>query len=241
VRRGVRNASSLTRTGVASYRELWTFIRARWRFFLFHYLGFGFAAMVLVGCGSWYAPHLGRTFHWGAGHIGLGIGLSVAGGSIVGSLFSGRMADSVFRSGYRDAQLRWYLYCVLIAIPVGVVAMTSHIVWVYLGLVFCLTGLLSSLPSLSMTALNIVTPNELRGTGIAVYALVTGTIGAAGGPVVIAAVSDYIFKDEKAIGLAMAAVIAVCLPLSALFLGLALRPMREAVQDAEQWANRTAP
>jgi MFS family permease len=240
VRRGVRNAASLTRTGLASYRELWAFIRARWRFFLFHYLAFGFAAVVLVGCGSWYAPHLGRTFHWGPAHIGLGVGLSVAGGSIIGSLFSGRMADSLFRRGNRDAQLRWYLYCVLIATPVGIVGMTSHIVWVYLGLVFCLTGLLSSLPALSMTALNIVTPNELRGTGIAVYALVTGTIGAAGGPVLIAAVSDYIYKDEKAIGLAMATVIAVFLPLAALCLGLALRPMREAVQEAEQWANKTA-
>jgi MFS family permease len=241
VRRGVRNATSLTRSGLATYRELWAFIRSRWRFFLYHYLSFGFAAMVLVGCGSWYAPHLGRTFHWGAAHIGLGIGLSVGAGSILGSLFSARMADSMFRRGRRDAQLRWYMYCVIIAIPVGVVAMTSSSAWVFLGLVCCQVGLLSSLPSLSMTALNIVTPNELRGTGIAVYALITGTIGAGGGPVVIAAVSDYIYKDEKAIGLAMATVIAVCLPIAALFLGLALRPMREAVQQAEQWANTAAP
>jgi MFS family permease len=94
---------------------------------------------------------------------------------------------------------------------------------------------------MAMAALNIVTPNELRGTGIALFALLTGTLGAGTGPVIIAAVSDYVFKDEKAIGLATAAVIAVCLPLAALFLGLGLGAMRTAVREAEQWANSTAP
>jgi MFS family permease len=241
VRRGVRNAQALTRSGLNTYRELWVFIRAHGRFFLCHYLGFGFATVVLVGCGSWYAPHLARTFHWGAGRVGLGVGLSVAGGSIVGQLFAGRMVDSMFRRGYRDAQLRWYMVCVLIATPVGIIAMTSGAAGVFLGLLFFLLVLLSSMPSLAMAALNIVTPNELRGTGVAFFALITGTLGAGGGPVVIAAVSDYIYKDEKAIGLAMATVIAVCLPLAAFFLGRALGPMREAVEEAEQWANRTAP
>jgi len=58
---------------------------------------------------------------------------------------------------------------------------------------------------------------------------------------VIAAVSDYIFKDEKAIGLAMAIVIGVCLPLAALFLALGLGAMRKAVKEAEQWANTIEP
>jgi MFS family permease len=240
IRRGVRNAQSLTRSTLGAYRELFAFIRPRRRFFLCHYLGFGFATVVLSGCGSWYAPHLGRTFHWNAGQIGLGIGLSIGGGSILGSLFSGRMADMLFRRGYRDAQLRWYIYCVLIATPIGVLAMTSNSACLYLGFIACLVGLLSALPSLSMAALNIVTPNELRGTGIAVFALITGTLGAGGGPVLIAAVSDYVYKDDKAIGLAMAAVIAICLPLAAVFLAVALRPMRRAVQEADRWTDTVA-
>jgi MFS family permease len=91
-----------------------------------------------------------------------------------------------------------------------------------------------------MAALNIVTPNELRGRGIALFALVTGTLGAGGGPVFIAAVSDYLYKDKQAIGLAMATVIAICLPLAALFLALALRPMRQAVQEADRWTDTVA-
>jgi MFS family permease len=241
VRRGVRNVQVLRRSGLATYRELWRFIRSHGRFFLFHYLGFGLAMIVLTGCGAWYAPHLSRTFHWGPADTGLGIGLAIALGSITGSLMSTASVDALFRRGRRDAQMRWYMYSLLVATPVGICAMLTGNVWLFLVLLFFLLMLISALPSLAMSALNIVTPNELRGTGIALFALITGTLGAGTGPVIIAAVSDYIFKDEKAIGLAMAVVIGFCLPLAALFLRLGLGPMRKAVQEAEQWADTIAP
>jgi len=241
VRRGVRNANIMSRSGLATYLELWRFIRSHGRFFLFHYLGFGFAMVVLVGGGAWYAPHLARTFHWGAAKIGLGIGLAMALGSITGQMISGTMVDRLFRRGYRDAQMRWYMFCLLAATPIGIVAMTIGNPWVFLVLLYFLLVTMSPLPSLAMTALNIVTPNELRGTGIALFSLLTGTLGAGTGPVLIAAVSDHIFKNENDIGLAIGMVIAVCLPLSALFLGLGLGAMRKAVREAEQWSNTIAP
>jgi MFS family permease len=239
VRRGIRNVQLLQRSGLTTYRELGRFIRTRGRFFLFHYLGFGFAMVVLTGCGAWYAPHLARTFHWGPADTGMGVGLAMGLGSITGSLVSTAAVDALFRRGHRDAQLRWYMYSLLVATPVGIAAMLTGNVWVYLVLLFFQLMLISALPSLAMSALNIITPNELRGTGIALFALITGTLGAGTGPVIIAAVSDYVFKNEKAIGLAMALVIGVCLPLAALFLGLALSAMRKAVAEAEQWANTT--
>ncbi len=240
VRRGVRNASMLTRTSLGTYLELWKFMRSQPRFFLFHYMGFGLAMIVLVGAGTWYAPHVARSFHWGPARIGLWVGLAMALGSISGQLISGRIVDALFRRGYRDAQMRWYMFALFVAIPIGITAMTIGNVWAFLILLYLLLATMSSLPSMAMSALNIVTPNELRGTGIALFALVTGTLGGGGGPVLIPAVSDYIFKDENAIGLATAVVMAVCLPLAALCLGLGLKAMRKAVQAADQWANTTA-
>jgi MFS family permease len=148
----------------------------------------------------------------------------------------------LFRRGYRDAQLRWYAACALIATPLGVVAMTSANPSIYIGFTSLMIMLICGMPSCAMTALNLVTPNELRGTGIAFFNMTAGIVGAGGGPVLIAMVSDYIFRDEKAIGRAMAAVIAVCLPLTALFLSLAFGAMREAVRESERWAHTaTAP
>jgi MFS family permease len=239
IRRGIRNASMVKRASPATYLELFKFMRTHGRFFLFHYLGFGLGMAVLVGGGAWYAPHLARTFHWGPADIGLGVGLAMALGSISGQLIGGRIVDALFRRGHRDAQMRWYMLALVAATPIGIVAMTASNVWVFLILLYFLLVAMSSLPSMAMAALNIVTPNELRGTGIAFFALLTGTLGAGTGPVLIAAVSDYVFRDENAIGRATAVVIAVCLPLAALCLGLGLGAMRRAVQAADQWANTT--
>jgi MFS family permease len=240
VRRGLRNAEALRRTGLQGYRALWAFIRERGRFFVCHYLGFGLAGVVLVGTGSWYAPHLARSFHWSPAEVGLGVGFFLSIGSILGMMISGRVVDYLFRKGYRDAQMRYYMFSLLIATPIGIVAMTSGNAWVYLSLVALLAIFMSPMPAMAITSLNIVTPNELRGAGAAFYALASGILAAGGGPVVIAAVSDYIYKDENAIGLAMATVIAIALPLAALCMWLGLRPLRAAVQQAELWADKTA-
>jgi MFS family permease len=241
VRRGFRSAQQAKRSFFASNREMWAFVKTRPRFFLCHYLGFAFASAVLVGNGAWYAPHLARNFGWNPSKIGLTVGLMTSLPSIIGMLTAGRMSDWLFRRGHRDAQLRWYAACALIATPLGVIAMTSSNPWVYIGFTFLTIMLICGMPSCAMTALNLVTPNELRGTGIAFFNMTAGIFGAGSGPVLIAAVSDYIFHDEKAIGRAMAVVIAVCLPLAALFLSLAFRAMRDAVHEAEQWANTVAP
>ena len=241
VRRGLRSVQQAKRSFFASNREMWAFVKTRPRFFLCHYLGFTFASAVLVGNGAWYAPHLARNFGWNPSKIGLTVGLMTALPSIIGMLTAGRMSDWLFRRGYRDAQLRWYASCALIATPLGIIAMTSSNPWIYIGFTFLMIMLICGMPSCAMTALNLVTPNELRGTGIAFFNMTAGIFGAGSGPVLIAAVSDYVFKDEKAIGRAMAVVIAICLPLAALFLSLAFRAMRDAVHEAEQWTNTVAP
>jgi len=241
VRRGLRSVQQAKRSFFASNREMWSFIKTRPRFFLCHYLGFAFASAVLVGNSAWYAPHLARNFGWNPSKIGLTVGLMTSLSSIIGMLTAGRMSDWLFRRGHRDAQLRWYAACALIAAPLGVIAMTSSHAGVYIGFTFLMIMLICGMPSCAMTALNLVTPNELRGTGIAFFNMTAGIFGAGSGPVLIAAVSDHIFKDEKAIGRAMAVVIAVCLPLAALFLTLAFRAMRDAVHEAEQWANTVVP
>jgi sugar phosphate permease len=239
-RRGLRSVGQVKRGFVDSVIEMWKFIKTRPRFFVYHYLGFAFASAVLVGCGAWYAPHLARNFGWNPAKIGLTVGLMTSLSSISGMLVAGFMCDWLFRRGYRDAQLRWYVACVLIATPLGIIAMTSANPWIYIFFTAFTIFFICGMPSCAMTSLNLVTPNELRGTGIGFYNVFSGIVGAGGGPVLIAAVSQYIYKDEKAIGLAMATVIGVCLPLAALFLSLAFRAMREGVKESEAWQNNVA-
>ena len=219
-----------------SYGDLLKLIGARKRFFLCHYIAFGFASAIVSGSGAWYPAHMGRTFGWSASKIGLALGITLTAAGFLSQSISGRIVDAMFRRGTRDAQFRWYAGCLVAATPVGIFATTSANPWIFLVGIGLFIALLASLNACSSTALNLVTPNELRGTGIAFWAATLGLVGAASGPILIAIFAEQLFHGPAALGYGLATMMAICCPIAAVFLFLGFRAMREAVADAERWA-----
>lgn len=237
VRRGRRLQQSqpgFWRGTFGGYGELFRFIRPRSRFFAFHYAGFAVASMIVTGSGAWYPAHMSRNFGWSPGEIGLTLGLTLIVSATAGKLLCGYFVDAMYRRGLRDAQIRWYAGCLLAATPVGLIATTSGTPWVFLGGIAIFLALLSPLPACASAALNLVTPNELRGAGFALFASTSGLVGAGSGSLLIAAASDYLFGGGASIGLGIATVIAVCCPVAAVLLACGFRAMREAMAEAER-------
>jgi Major Facilitator Superfamily len=216
-----------------SYATLLRFMRSRARFFCFHYAGFAVASLIVVGAGTWYPAHMGRTFGWDPTRIGFSLGLTLVVAGVVGKLICGFAVDAMFRRGIRDAQLRWYAGALAAASPIGWFAMTTSDPWMFLGALGLFLTLSSPMPACANAALNLVTPGELRGTGIAFFAATAGLVGAGTGPVLIAAVSERVFGGDRSIGMGVAVAMATCCPLAALLLLGGLRAMREAVGAAE--------
>ena len=216
-----------------AYGALLRFMGPRRRFFFCHYAGFGLASMIISGAGTWYPAHMGRNFGWGASQIGLSLGLMLVTAGVVGKLICGNAVDYLYRRGYRDAQIRWYGICLLLALPFGLVATTSANPWVFLIGLGTFIALTAPLPACASAALNLATPNELRGSGVALFAATGGLIGAATGPVLIAMASDCLFGGGASIGLGIATMMAICCPLGAIALFCGLGAMRDAVAEAE--------
>jgi MFS family permease len=217
----------------SAYRDLFSFMRPNWRFFAYHYAGFTLAAVAMTGCAIWYPAQVGRTFGWGPAQIGMGLGgvmiLSGVGGKLVG----GFAVDAMIKRGKMDAQLRWFATCMLLATPIGVFAMTRDDVWLFLIGAGIFATLLATLPACSAAALNMVTPNELRGTGVALFAATAGLIGSASGPILIAAVAEHGFGGPQFIGLGMACIIAIFCPIGAWLLLRGCAPMRAAMPNPQ--------
>jgi len=234
-RRGKRTdpaPSGLKQSNLGSaYASLFKFMRARPRFFLYHYLGFTFASAVITGGVAWYPVHISRTFGWSAGEIGAALGPALMIAGIVGKLACGRIVDLMYQRGYRDAQLRWYGVCLLLATPIGVFATINGNVWTFIIAIAVFMTLVGALQACALTALNLITPNQLRGTGVAVFTTFAGLVGGGAGPVLIAAVSDL--GGQSSIGLGLAVMIGICCPLGAACLLLGLRAMREAMAETE--------
>lgn len=234
IRRGQRNTDN---TGKASnnmllaYRDLLRFMKPRWRFFTCHYLGFAVASIVLGSGALWYPAHMGRTFGWDASQIGLSLGLALILAGVSGKLLGGFIMDAMYRRGFRDAQIRWYAASLIVGTPFGILATLSDNPWVFLSGIGLFMILLAPLPACSSAALNLVTPNQLRGVGIAFFAVTGGLIGNAVGPILVAAISDNVFDSN--LGMALATTIGVCCPLAAIILALGFKSMREAMHEAE--------
>lgn len=230
VRRNQR--SQQRRAGLsASYAGLIKFMKARPRFFLCHYLGFTLATAVVSGGAAWYPVHISRTFGWSAGEIGAALGPALMIAGIASKLASGRIVDAMYQRGYRDAQMRWYGICLLVAAPIGVFATLSGSAWTFIIAIAVVNTLIGGLMACALTALNLVTPNELRGTGVAVFTTFMGLLGGSAGPLLIASAAQF---GGQSIGIGLAVMIAICCPAGALCLMLGLRAMREAMADAER-------
>jgi MFS family permease len=176
---------------------------------------------------------MARSFHMSTGRIGLTLGLTIIGFGVIGKVLCGRAVDAIYRRGHRDAQLRWYASCLLAAVPAGVIGTTSGNPGVFLTGIGIMVMLLQPLPACAYASMNLITPNELRGAGVALFNLFPGLIGSISGPVLIAAIGQHFFAGPSGIGSGMAVVIAVCGPLGAASLALGWRAMREAVREAE--------
>lgn len=232
-RRGQRAAAVSWTFVAAAYRDLLRFIRTQPRFFFCHYAGFGLASCVVTGLGTWYAAFMGRTFGWGFGEIGLALGLIVGGCGIIGPLVSGHCIDAMVRRGEKDAQFLWYGSCIAVAAPAGVIALTSRSPLVFVIFITIFQLLTSSINACNNAALSLVTPNALRGTGVAFYSATVGLLGLSLGPLLMGAISDHVFHSEAAIGYGMATVVGIALPLAALLLLTGRKHMRKAVADAQ--------
>jgi MFS family permease len=229
LRRGLTSEAQIHQLWRNAYTRILGFMSSHRRFFGYHYAGFTIVTGVISGCAVWYPAHMSRSFGWEPAQIGLALGLTLGAASTLSQLVCGRGVSLIYRRGFGDAQLRWYAGCLVIATPFGIIATLSAQPWVFIGCLSVFIVLLGSYFACAYSALNLVTPNEIRGTGAALFSATSGLVGGGLGPIVVAAVSDQIFHRESAIGLGMAIVIGVFCPVATLLLALGCRPMREAM------------
>ncbi|WP_317932906.1 MFS transporter [Halioxenophilus sp. WMMB6] len=236
-RKGVqrRQTQSSVVSGLfSSYRDLLHFIGSRKQFFMHHYLGFGLASVCFVGGSAWYPAHMARAFHWPPSQIGLGLGVALVVGGILGKLLCGFAIGVLYRRGYKDAQFRWYGGCLLAALPMGVVAGITPNPWLFLVLLGLFVMLLAPLNAVYIASLNLVTPNELRGAGVAFFGSTVGLLSLSLGPILVAVFSDWLFGGD-AIGLGLALLFGLVCPVAAVALLTGSGAMHNAVVAAEQW------
>ena len=192
------------------------FVRARWTFYVPAVLGFSILQICAYSFASWQPTHMVERFGWEIGDVGLALSIGMI-GAFAGSFVSGWLVDGLAARGVVDAPLRWAagasLFC---GAFIGTAFLVDDAI-LCVGLVV-IGQLPIALIGIVSTALQQVTPNEYRGRVSAIYLLFGNLIGFGAGPYLPAALTDYVFHDDAALGLSVAITCFAATPVAALLL-----------------------
>lgn len=197
-------------------------------------IALGFALMILVGnaTGAWIPAFLERKFGMSTAEIGASYGPLVLACGVSGTLCGGFFASALKSRGFRFANLQAAILGFSALIPLTVAFPLVASATAALALIGAMNFFAGFNFGGGLAALQEITPNRMRALVSSGYMVAVNIIGAVGGPLSIALVTDYWFADPAELPFAIAAVCAVASPLALVFLLVGLRGYMAVVREA---------
>jgi MFS family permease len=216
----------------SAWPALRAFLAANGRTLVCH-IGAFTAFGIAIACYLFWAPSfMIRSYGYTPTRAGLTVGALLFVLGTLGVWSGGWLADRLAAAGRRDAILRAAGIGMLCALPFVVAtpfAPTPGVALIGLaGAVFFL-AFPQGLPS---AALQVMTPNPLRAQVTAIYFFVGNLVANGFGPLLPAALTDYVFEDPAQLRWALAIVCAIAVPMSLVLLRAALPAYAASVARA---------
>src|SRR5262247_940324 len=199
-RRGRISANTNDSTKPLPVRDVFAFLSKNRTTFAPIFIGMGIQVVMTYGALNWGPAFYMRTFGWTPKEYGLVQGLITLVIMPIGTLFGSILAERFARAGRDDANLRVVVLGKLMALPFGIMFpfMPKAFLAVAVSTIglFCLSWTAAPLNA----ALQVITPNQMRGQITALFLFIFNVIGFALGPLMVALFTDYVFRSESQIG-----------------------------------------
>lgn len=186
--------------------------------------------MLAIGSSVWYPTFLVRTYGMSVAEAGFAYGTVILICGTVGTLCGGWVSGRLMRSGRADANLRIVLVTsILKALPLIVAPLMPS---APLALAFLALGALigQAAQGVMISAIQDVTPNQMRGQVMAITLLFVNLIGLGLGASMIAAITDFGFGDEAMLRYSLALSGVVLLPVIVAMIVAGLPAYRRAYE-----------
>jgi MFS family permease len=220
---------------VLPLRQVYHYFRANDRTYLPMFAAMGIKAMLSFGSGLWVPELFRRTHGWAPTRTALLAGFLGIVVAPLGLLAGSWLATQFAKRGYDDANLRVLQIATLAVLPLSVAYPLATAPGVALVLwaanYFC--AMLGVGPA--NAALQMITPNQMRGQIRAAYQFVFNVVGFGAGPFLVALFTDYVFHDDAALRYSLAAVAAITGPAAALLTWYGMRPYAACVVRSRTW------
>jgi MFS family permease len=195
-------------------------------------LGFSLMAVCSFALAAWAPTYISRHFHWTPLQYGPILG-AVSMAAALTLVFKGALVDWLFTKGGKDAYVRFYTWLLMGCLPVAAVTF-----FIPNAIIFMICyGILQvvALPTIVFmsAAIQLIVPGNLRGQIVSVFLFCLTVVGGSTGPLLVAMMTDYVFRDDQKVGYSLAVVVCLAMPCALILLRMSLKPLREAVEAIE--------
>ena len=215
-RKGMIRADDGSQPASLKIREVFAFMFVEHRqLYISLFVGCSILAIVGAGYSSWFTEMLIRNFSLQRSHAGSLVGSVIIFSGLLG-VFSGPVFVGYFqRRNFTDSNMRVLMFLSLALIPTSIAApqMSSYVM--ALALLSVTVFFQASYMGVAAAAVQMVTPNQMRGQATAVYMFATNMLGLALGSTMVAVLTDFVFVDEGALMHSLSLISAVLLPMAA--------------------------
>lgn len=216
------------------FRDVLKYLWDKKAFYGSYIAGISFINLYGYGAGAWLPSYFIRVHEWDASSTGINLGLLYLVPAVIGGLASGWLSDRLYSRGYQTAPL----IIITVAAALSVIVVPGIIYFsampLKLGCLVLANLLMVMLAVLLPTVIQMGTPNRIRAQASAIYLLVGNLVGIGFGPTAIALITDYVFKDNLAVGHAIAITGVVCFTVGTLILCRAFKPFKAQQQLLQQ-------
>jgi len=221
-------------TGAAPWPVVWRYVIRHWRIYCAFLLGVPFIVVLLYGLQAWVPTFLVRVYDWDIPRAGRSYGpIALLAGS-AGVLTGPVVARWFERRGYTDAPLRLAIMAAALAcLGVAPVPLQSEPM-AALALIGVASFFVTLPLALVASALQTVTPNEMRGLIAGLYVVTVNVIGLGVGPTVVALLTDQFFGDPLAVGKSLSLLSAGVAPVAIALLASGMKPYRDRMEASSQ-------
>jgi MFS family permease len=199
------------------------------------FLGLAVNTIQAFGTQLWTPEFFARTYGWERGQAGVATGIVLVCVAPFGLFLGSSLAEYFHKRGYADANLRVLLIAMVVHIP-GFILMplmpTPEAALALYGFNYFVAMIG---PAAQNAALQIITPNQMRGQVTALYLLVFNLIGFGLGPWLVGALSTYWFGESN-LRYALALTAAVMGPLASFIIWRGVKPYAASVLRARTWS-----
>jgi MFS family permease len=230
IRRGVAAAAPGGTVQSIPIADVVKYLGAHWTTYAPMFIGVASNTVLAFGHQAWHAAFFDRTYGWSAAHFATIFGTAII---IIGpiSLMTGSwLAERYARQGRLDANMR-------VTLLASVLNFLPQVLYPFmptpeLAMTLVVAGFAGAMmsPGPYNAAIQIVTPNQMRGQVTALFLFVFNIVGFGLGATIVASFTNFVFGDENMLRYSLAATSIVMGPISLVCFWLGLKPYARSVE-----------